>query len=278
VSEWKLDSSGQHLALDVALPNVIQETVRASYETDDSVIRLKGSRKINARRSCLPEEAKITADGQYEVVEAAITVPEGGNAQRAQVKHVRGGVRFYVPYTAPCPQYKPAQVSDWEVKSGRVLEMDVALPEVEQHTLRTWIDTDKSMIHIRGLRMSGDRECLPEDARLTRDGHYEILAVAVPFPKDGLMQEFKARNLQGGVRFRVPLKIQSQSSAERKSEHSTSHFQRPELPFAGNEELRQPEVEYSPDVVVEDVPYDWAEKNADAAEGYFDVRGVFHEY
>jgi hypothetical protein len=280
VSDWMLDSSGQQLALNMALPDAIQGTIRSSLDMHSSTIRVKGLRTISARRSCLPLDAQITEDGQYEILEATITVPEDGNAQGAQMKEVQGGLQLHVPIHAPCPQYKPVQVSAWDLKSGHHLIMDIAIPNVEQKTLRTWIDDAKSVIHVRGLRSihQGSHKCLPIDAEISADGQYEILDAAIPFPKGGSRHELKAHKVRGGVRLTLPLETKPRSFVEGKTGGFTSSFWNLEEHASDNEHLKQPEVESCSDVTVEDVTYDWPEKDADAAEGYFDSRGDFYEY
>jgi len=272
-SEWQLDSNGQMLVAEITLPDVFQRTVRATL--DNSVIRVKGLRERLARRSCLPEDAEITDDGQYEVLRTVISIPAGGITQKVQMQNLKGKLRFLVPFTAPCPRYEPARVSDWEVQSSR-LTLDVTFPKVEQRTLRTWLDAEESVIRISGLRSihRRDRDCLPESSRFTADGRHEILEVAVPLPKGGIKEDLTAQRLQGGLRLFMPLKSLAQASPKPASYASISASDAP-TKFTHEMHRHLPK---DLDVIVEDVTYDWPEKEIDASEGYFDSRGDFYEY
>jgi hypothetical protein len=279
-SKWQLDSAEHMLTVDIALPDIIQQTVRLTLTDDNSAIHVRGLRETHARRSCLPEDAKITENEQYEILETSVAVPNGGMAERAKVDRMPGGVRLYVPFKAPCPQYEPVRMSDWKSQSGRKLTLDVELPKVEKQTLRTWLDADKSMIRIQGLRslQTRDRECLPEDASITRDGRSEILEVSIPVPNEGMMQKWSAQHVQGGLRFSVPLKVQQQSSSQNVPHHSTSQSQPSTHAAMKMDQPKHPTAQPFDGVQVEDVPYEWPEKETDAAEGYFDARGDFYEY
>merc|ERR1712070_629486 len=105
------------------------------------------------------------------------------------------------------------------------LTVDIELPKVEKQSLRTWLEADKSMIRVRGLRslQTRDRACLPEDASITREGRYEILEVAVPVPKEGMLQKWSAEHVQGGLRLSVPLKVQNQSFSQNAPQFSFSY-------------------------------------------------------
>jgi hypothetical protein len=279
-SQWRLNSAENMLTVDMALPNIIQKTLSSTLTDQNSAIHVRGLRESPARRSCLPEDAKITEDGNYEILETTVAVPNGGIAERAQIERIRGGVKLSVPFKAPCPQYEPVRVSDWKSQPGRKLTLDIELPKVEKRNLRTWLDADKSMIRVEGRRslQFRDRECLPKDASVTQDGRYEILNVEVPVPSEGMTQKWSARHVQGGLRLSVPLNVQHQSSSQNTPHHSASQSQPSTKAAVEMDQPNHPTAQPFGGVEVEDVPYEWPEKETDAAEGYFDARGDFYEY
>jgi len=116
LSNWQLAADGQ-LALQVSLPGVSQRDSVAQLNRDASAIQIQALRALPSRgRACLPAEAKVSANGRYEILEAAIPVPAIGNAQEASVRQIRGGLRISMPRK---PQHQ-SSVPGVEGSSSRI--------------------------------------------------------------------------------------------------------------------------------------------------------------
>jgi len=112
LSDWQV-AANQQLVLDISLPNVRHQDMRASLSSDGSTIHMKAWRHLPARgRACLPAGASVSHDGRYEVLEADIPVPGMVDGERASMRELRGGMRISVPHR-PRPQEMSAPRRGW---------------------------------------------------------------------------------------------------------------------------------------------------------------------
>ncbi|CAE7228882.1 unnamed protein product [Symbiodinium sp. CCMP2592] len=179
-------------------------------------------------------------------------------------------------YRPPCPQYKPMELGDWEeaiTPSGGAYQLSVKLPGVHPQSRLVELMEAGRGVHISGYRQVPTRgrvralECLPDDARLSRDGRYEILEAIVPFPKDADASKASVRHGRQGLEITAPLRRDPGVRSSR--------------PSVSSKRIAAAELQMAPrtdgiEITEEEYPY--PEKDADAAEGWFDNRNEFQLY
>lgn len=109
------------------------------------------------------------------------------------------------------------QFSDWQISANRHLTLQVSLPGVHHDDMEASLSNDASSINIQGVRSlpSGGRACLPRDAKVSANGRYEILSLAIPVPSIGDANGASIRKLRGGLRISMPPQTQSQEGERR---------------------------------------------------------------
>lgn len=91
ISDWNVGRN-QHLVLQVSLPDVHYRDTETWLSKDGSLIHTEGYRSLPLQgRGCLPAGAKVSRDGRYEILSAAIPVPGKGDVQKASVRQMRDG-------------------------------------------------------------------------------------------------------------------------------------------------------------------------------------------
>jgi HSP20 family molecular chaperone IbpA len=207
VSDWDLDSEN-YLNVRVEVPEVIKSTVSTKIANSGSEIRVSGLRELSPQAlSCLPPDARVTKDKRHEILEVVIPVPEDGDGQKAEVETSSGQVQIFLPLKVRCPEYRPVRVSDWKA-DAKQLTSNIELPDVDKSTLRIALADNEKSIRVRGLRQvpAAGRSCLPKNAKMTKDGRYEIVEVAVPVPKDGDAKKAQSEEIKGGLQLVMPFK------------------------------------------------------------------------
>lgn len=95
-SLWKPRGNGI-LTTEVSLPGVKTIHQQALLDEGGKAISVQGERALPARRECLPEDSRISEDGQFEVLKTVLSVPDGWDASRATVRDDRGVMEISVP-------------------------------------------------------------------------------------------------------------------------------------------------------------------------------------
>jgi hypothetical protein len=309
-SEWR-ESSDQQLKLRVSLPSVQHESMDAWLGKDGNTVHVRGIRALAVHgRRCLPKEARVSSDGQYEILEIAVTVPAEGDAQKSHVRHVQGGLQIDVPKRPrPCPQYEPLQTSEWRDISGLKLGLRVSLPNVEYENMDVRLGKDGTTMHVRGVRglpVYG-RRCLPRGAHMSSDGRYEILEVDVSVPAEGDAQKNHVRHVRGGLQIEVPRRARppmppsrrhskrngataqdaqsgsihaetQQVSAQDTAQSSPLKYNSVRPMRLGRPARTSIVLPPSTGIHVEDADFPWPDKNEDASEGWTDNRGESQSY
>jgi hypothetical protein len=209
VSEWQFDSDDL-LTSTVTFPEVDHSTLTTRVDHTGEVIRVTGLREVQMPRSCLPASAKLTSDGQSEILEAVVRVPKFADGAKTEIDTFPDRLQLFVPVKkARCPQYKPTQVSDWDLDSENYLNVRVEVPDIDQSTVSTKLASSGSEIRVSGLRKLSPQalSCLPPDARVTKDKRHEILEVVIPVPEDGDGQKAEVETSSGQVQIFLPLKV-----------------------------------------------------------------------
>lgn len=212
---------------------------------------------------------------------------------------------FEEPFLPPCPKYRPMELGEWQeavTPSGGAYQMHAELPWVQPSDRRAQISPDGLSIDILGLRQVPARgrmrapECLPRGAKLSRDGRFEILEASVPVPP-GDVSLATVRQTRHGLDITVPLrqhlhpantpktgdqKGQKDQSVDQ-SVHGFHGVHRGQQPDQDDVAMRQPKprkVSLPPSDGIEIVEeeYEYPEKDADASEGWVDIRGEFQSY
>lgn len=196
-----------------------------------------------------------------------------------------------------CPQYKPMQISEWQLvrsANGDRHKIQVVLPQVRAQDRRTQLSSDGRYLEILGLRPVPARgrfrapECLPQDAQVSRDGQYEILEASVPLPHGADVGRATVRQYgTQGVEVLVPsrpVRAQTEQPAATKpftrataisAEHA-NRLRRPAVPtLPARPKVVLPS---SHGVVVVDEDFPYPEKESDASSGWMDNRGEFQSY
>ncbi|CAK9059023.1 unnamed protein product [Durusdinium trenchii] len=187
---------------------------------------------------------------------------------------------FEEPHLPPCPTYRPIELSEW-VKVPGGYKMYASLPGVRPSDQRAQLSSDGQTIDILGFRQVPKRghawahECLPRNAKLSRDSRFEILEASarVPF---GDISRATMRQTGYGLDITVP----QWPMRERKSFRAQDIPQpKPHLKLEAKP-TAVPEVPLPPSDGIEVIEeeYDYPEKDADAAEGWIDMRGEFQSY
>lgn len=124
LTSWRVAAGRQQqpsISMQVSFPGVEHQHMDAWLSKDSSAVHVQGFRSLPARgRECLPAHAKVSADGQYEILEAAIPVPRVGDANGASVHHVRGGLRIDMPRRTPPRTASPARDARRHAAAARV--------------------------------------------------------------------------------------------------------------------------------------------------------------
>mmetsp|Transcript_5162 Transcript_5162/g.8713 ORF Transcript_5162/g.8713 Transcript_5162/m.8713 type:complete len:276 (+) Transcript_5162:62-889(+) len=225
---------------------------------------------------------------------------------------------FEEPFLPPCPKYRPMELGEWQevvTPPGGAYQMHAELPWVRPSDRRAQISPDGLSIDILGLRQVPARgrmrapECLPRGAKLSRDGMFEILEASVPVPP-GDVSLATVRQTRHGLDIIVPLrqhlrpantpktdqKGQKDQSVDQGVDQSVrGHgFHRGQRPDQGDvatqpkprkasatsEVPKESKVSLPPSDGIEIVEeeYEYPEKDADASEGWVDIRGEFQSY
>merc|ERR1712048_444541 len=184
---------------------------------------------------------------------------------------------------------------------GGRLATTIRLPGVHHDNRRVWLGDDGSALQVRAARSlsaQGGRRCLPRSAKLSADGGAEILDLEIPLPVTAVdATRAVVRNVQGGVEVLVPLLPKSEqasrrSSATRVNPTATPGTVPPVQVDSVTTQRRFKATEQTPVIRpkptwtlpssegVEVVEEDWPaeDKLPDAASGWLDNRGDFHEY
>eukprot|EP00425_Heterocapsa_triquetra_P044231 CAMPEP_0195078808 /NCGR_PEP_ID=MMETSP0448-20130528/20903_1 /TAXON_ID=66468 /ORGANISM="Heterocapsa triquestra, Strain CCMP 448" /LENGTH=181 /DNA_ID=CAMNT_0040111573 /DNA_START=58 /DNA_END=600 /DNA_ORIENTATION=- len=105
----------------------------------------------------------------------------------------------------PCPHYQPMRVSDWwEDRRGHVLR--ATLPGVDARNRRAWLSRDGQSVHISAARPlpPRGRECMPADARVSRDGRHEVFEAVAPVPATADVDATTVREERRGLEVAMP--------------------------------------------------------------------------
>mmetsp|Transcript_98594 Transcript_98594/g.234863 ORF Transcript_98594/g.234863 Transcript_98594/m.234863 type:complete len:259 (-) Transcript_98594:192-968(-) len=203
-------------------------------------------------------------------------------------------------YRPPCPQYKPMELGDWEeaiTPYGGAYQLSVMLPGVHpQNRLVELLEGGRG-VHISGYRQVPTRgrvralECLPDDARLSRDGRYEILDAKVLFPQDADASQASVRHGRQGLevtaplrrepRVRLPPRVPAEAMQHERPQPAVEETRRNSKPSVSSRRIATAELQMAPrtdgiEITEEEYPY--PEKDPDAAEGWFDNRNEFQPY
>lgn len=222
--------------------------------------------------------------------------------------------RYYQP--PPCPQYQSMRLSEWTRQPDGRLSLAVLLPGVRQENREAWLSEDGKRLHIRGIRplSARGRQCLPQSARLSRDGRHELLEATVPLPSGAQPSRAELRQERQGLRVTVPLaprRIEvppelppqhlGQQPSQRPDHGPTQQLphgqqgppglqlerpaQNQAAPATSSPPARPtpppaPKLNLPPStgLVVEEEDYPEPAKRPDAASGWLDNRGKFHSY
>jgi len=211
-----------------------------------------------------------------------------------------------------CPEYQAMTLSDWTPSSHGLGEVQLfaATPGAAASQRRTWLSDDGATLRIRAARpvhLLGGRGCLPRNARLSSDGRYEILEGVVALPRGGDVDGARVRHEEDGVRITMPLaaRRQREIDAERlllqqqqqqhqrqraaaagRSVRGAQADRGSTTPGRGSSTSVKPvaagptpeEWALAQGVEIVSEEYPWPEKHPNAAEGWYDNRGEFHEY
>eukprot|EP00435_Cladocopium_sp_Y103_P032564 s2287_g8.t1 len=219
---------------------------------------------------------------------------------------------FEEPFLPPCPKYRPMELGEWQevvTPSGGAYQMHAELPWVRPSDRRAQISPDGLSIDILGLRQVPARgrmrapECLPRGARLSRDGRFEILEASVQVPP-GDVSLATVRQTRQGLDITVPalrqpslrpdtLKTPKTGDEDQKDQRvdqgvdqnvhgvgqrqdqSDAAMPRPKPESRATSEVSLPP---SDGIEIVEEEYEYPEKDADASEGWIDVRGEFQSY
>jgi len=203
----------------------------------------------------------------------------------------------------PCPKYSPMSVSDWSRSHTGGFEFRVSLPGVPASHRRVWLEGGRVRIH--GARPVSRQHlaCLPRGARISQDGRYEIFEAAVPVsaaadPSRATLQQ-KGSTLQIVMPSHTGLAEDTTASARPSPSSQGPSADSGDMSAGTVEDDRaapraqkEAQLEYLPhqhlpspaehalaqgiEIIEEAFP--WPEKEADAAAGWWDNRGDFHEY
>lgn len=241
LSDWQVANTGHRseISFQVALPGVSHRDMEAWPSEDEDAIHVRGLRALPARGSvCLPAEAKVSANGQYEILEADIPVPTIGDAKRASVRRVPGGLLINVPPRAQ-PQARPAH--RYGAKFAE-----------------------------RGLRNLNEPQRSTHTANLDAGRHSTDSArLAQPAPQ-APYQRPTAPSAGGSIANTAAM---SRASSRSNNVVPASHKHAPVATPVPTAALPS-----SDGIEVEDAEFPWPEKDADASEGWFDNRGDFQYY
>lgn len=84
------------------LPGVLPEGRRAWLSEDGSKVHLRAARRLPARgRRCLPNSARISADGRHELFDVALAVPRSGDISGTSLRELPDGLELIIPRRAP---------------------------------------------------------------------------------------------------------------------------------------------------------------------------------
>lgn len=142
------------------------------------------------------------------------------------------------------------------------------------------------------------RACLPRSAHVSRDGRHELFHTKVSIPPTVDPYRAVLRPSQGGLQIVVPrhkpVHVEHQGTGNGNGNSKVSEVRRAEPRPGASKEAAMEQVamasskhgnspggtsqvrEQDAEVAEEDFP--WPEKLADAAAGWWDNRGEFHEY
>lgn len=182
--------------------------------------------------------------------------------------------RFYNQFESlPCPQYQPIAVSTWETLPGGVYSVHVSLPGAKPEHHLAWLSEDRASVQFRATRALPARGlCLPSEARLSQDGRHEVLEAIVPLPEDGDPTNATVRRASHGLEVLIPKRVLVSVASRTEGVTSASEV-------GVRNSSPQPATLVTTDgIEITDEEIQEPEKDADAAEGWWDRRGVFHEY
>lgn len=197
----------------------------------------------------------------------------------------------------PCPQYQPLTVSKWHETDYGQFIAHVSLPNVLHDHHRTWLGEDGFTVHVQAAReipVQG-RRCMPHGVRTSADGRYEIMMQELRVPHDGNGKGATVRQIHNGLELRVPKVVspapQAATPMQQASSNDFSSVLEAGVPKGQHAALpssvtslhspRKPSMELpypSDGIEVTSEPFPEIQKNADAAEGWWDNRGEFHTY
>merc|ERR1712190_341661 len=150
----------------------------------------------------------------------------------------------------------------------------VSLPGARPEHHLTWLSEDGASVQFRAARALPARglECLSSEARLSQDGRHEILEATVPLPDDSDPTHATVRRTSDGLEVVIPkLAPASVSShAENSALFAETDMQ--------SSSPRPAALVMIDGIEITDEEMPEPEKDVDAAEGWWDLRGMFHEY
>lgn len=230
LSGWRA-AADQTLSVDVELPNVRNQDVRASLSSDGSTIHVKAWRPVPPRGlACLPPSASVSGDGRHEILGAEVRIPEIADGHGATMRELRGGLRFIAPRRHPTPT------------------------------------SDRSREHASTLRDRAHAQADPQSA------------VNAPRPSSTPMDvDGPSRSVRGDIsppRRAPPSGVASAASVAGGVDSGSQSPRRYAQPLM----RRAMDLPTSTGISVEDAPFPWPEKAADASEGWLDNRGEFQFY
>lgn len=201
-----------------------------------------------------------------------------GSAQHIGNRPFRRGLSdgFYRQFELPaCPQYKPIAVSTWQEVPGSRYSTHVSLPGVRPGDYRVWLSSDGASLHVRAVRALPARgsECVPGKAHLSQDGRHEILDATVPLPDDADSLQVAVKNAGDVLEVILPKKVSGNADQSMPNSMFAS-----EVLDAQTSSPNPSTMVVNDGIEITDEETPEPEKDADAAEGWWDLRGEFHEY
>jgi len=202
-----------------------------------------------------------------------------------------------------CPEYQSLAASAWSRTTAGDHLIKVTTPGITASQRRISVADDGGALRIqafRPLHLLGGRACLPRTAHISGEGRHELLEGRLDFPPGADVSGATVRSVQGGVEITVAssrkrhegVRLRGSSEQEHASERRVRgrHSQED---LEASKRLGQATVEQEPSlppqpsprdlalaqgVEILDEEYLWPAKNPDAATGWYDTRGDFHEY
>mmetsp|Transcript_17556 Transcript_17556/g.33021 ORF Transcript_17556/g.33021 Transcript_17556/m.33021 type:complete len:241 (+) Transcript_17556:68-790(+) len=186
----------------------------------------------------------------------------------------------------PCPKYRPIELGEWKeviTPHGGAYELQVALPGVRPQDREVELTADGRGVHIVGARQVPSRghfralECLPRDARLSRDGRFEILEALMRLPRGADATRATVQHGRQGLEILVPRAPPAEPPRQSYPPRQTGPLHPPSVPEKPEQKVEVPSPR-TDGIEIEDQEYQYPEKDPDASEGWMNNRNEFQMY